>query len=393
MSENMRIAYTSENKIYLLENGNKTEIPCGRIIKYKEALDSIRRRTEWKTTGSGAQFMGMAENGAPDEENITARISGLSFDGERLIYAVRLDGSAALYQRSTDRKDMNEGLILSGNSFTFGAVDSLEGKLAVSMGSSVNDLHIAVMEPPSSDYTELTDGDTVEEDPWLSRYEKGRIYFSTAGNARNEYGAVGAVSPRSGAYIDPEGGELCEFLSDPKTDYLKIKDDKFGNIYYIRRPYEEQTEGGGVTVGDVLLFPVRILKALFGWLSFMSTIWGGEPLKKGDTGLPGGVKGRNRSQRDIIIDGNIIKAEQLAKEAQLKDDDPAGLMPLSRELVKREADGRETVLKKGVLDYTVCGDGRLIISNGRHITLLDGDKETHLARAQLAMNITEVSGE
>ena len=150
MSENMRIAYTSENKIYLLENGNKTEIPCGRIIKYKEALDSIRRRTEWKTTGSGAQFMGMAENGAPDEENITARISGLSFDGERLIYAVRLDGSAALYQRSTDRKDMNEGLILSGNSFTFGAVDSLEGKLAVSMGSSVNDLHIAVMEPPSS---------------------------------------------------------------------------------------------------------------------------------------------------------------------------------------------------------------------------------------------------
>ena len=49
----MNIIYTSENKIYSFENSNKTEIPCGRVIKYKETLDSIRRRSEWKTTGSG----------------------------------------------------------------------------------------------------------------------------------------------------------------------------------------------------------------------------------------------------------------------------------------------------------------------------------------------------
>ena len=39
----MNIIYTSENKIYSFENSNKTEIPCGRVIKYKETLDSIRR--------------------------------------------------------------------------------------------------------------------------------------------------------------------------------------------------------------------------------------------------------------------------------------------------------------------------------------------------------------
>ena len=56
----MNIIYTSENKIYSFENSNKTEIPCGRVIKYKETLDSIRRRSEWKTTGSGAMFTGTA---------------------------------------------------------------------------------------------------------------------------------------------------------------------------------------------------------------------------------------------------------------------------------------------------------------------------------------------
>ena len=34
----MKITYTSENKIYRIDGGNKTEIPCGRIIKYKETL-------------------------------------------------------------------------------------------------------------------------------------------------------------------------------------------------------------------------------------------------------------------------------------------------------------------------------------------------------------------
>lgn len=393
-SENINIAYTSENKIYKLENGNKTEIPCGRIQKYKEAIESIRRRSEWKTTGKGAQFTGAANAASlPDEENIAARICGLGTNGEKLIYGVGLDESCSLYQRSFDRTDMNEGLILSGNDIFFGAFDCLDGKMAVSLGHSRGELHIAIMEPPASYYNELTDGDTVEENPWWSRSLKNRIYFSTAGNARNEYGAIGAVSPRSGAYIDTDTNEMVEFLSDPKTDHLKIKDDKYGNVYYIRRPYDDgSSKGSGISIGDVLFFPFRIIKALFGWLNFMSVIWGGEPLKKGDTGLPGFARSKNRSARDIIVDGNVINAERLAKEAELKDSDMSGLMPLSRELVKREADGTEKVIKKGVLDYTVCADGRLLVSNGRHIVLIDGDKETHVAKAYLAMNLTEIGG-
>lgn len=397
-SEKINIAYTSENKIYKLENGSKTEIPCGRILKYKEAIESIRRRSEWKTTGKGAQFTGAASAAAslPDENNIAAKICGISSNGEKLIYGVALDESCALYQRSFDRTDMNEGLILSGNDIFFGAFDCLDGKMAVSLGHSRGERHIAVMEPPSSNYDELTDGDTCEDSPYWSRSVKNRIYFSTAGNARNEYGAIGAVSPRSGAYIDIDSLEMTEFLSDPKTDHLKIKDDKYGNIYYIRRPYEgDKSESEGIKISDIFLFPVRILKALFGWLNFMSMIWGGESLKKGDTGLPGFARSKERSAKDIIVDGNIINAERLAKEAQLKDSDMSGLMPLSRELVKREADGTETVLKKGVLDYAVCSDGRLLISNGRHITLMDmsdGNKETHVAKAYLAMNLTEIGG-
>lgn len=381
----MKLVYTSENKIYRIDGGNKSEIPCGRINKYKETLESIRRRTEWKTTGTGAQFTGAARaNGA--EPVISARITGLCENKGELIYGVGLDESCSLYRRSFDRTDENEGLILSGNELYFGAFDCYEGKMAVSLGSNPRELHIAVMEPPASAYDELTDGDSVEENPYWSRCHKNRIYFSSAGNGRNEYGAVAAVSPRSGAYIDVDRGEMEEFLSDPKSDFLRIKDDSFGNIFYIRQPYGGEQEKEGFKFTDILLFPYRVLKGFFGWLNFVCTMWGGESLKSGSDGLPSYTKAKQRSERDIIIEGNVINAEKLAKEEDAKEDG-GSIMPLSRVLVKREADGNETVIKKGVLDYALCPDGKIIVSDGRKLILLDGEKETVITKARLAMNI------
>lgn len=123
----MKLTYTSENKIYRIDGGNKSEIPCGRIDKYKETLESIRRRTEWKTTGTGAMFTGAARE-STGEPVISARITGLCENKGELIYGVKLDESSSLYHRSFDRSDMNEGLILSGNDLCFGAFDCLEGK-------------------------------------------------------------------------------------------------------------------------------------------------------------------------------------------------------------------------------------------------------------------------
>ncbi len=380
----MRITYTSDNKIYSFDGANKTEIPCGRVDKYKETLESIRRRTEWKTSGTGAQFTGMARDNS-GEPVINARITGLCENKGELIYGVRLDESCSLYRRSFDRTDENEGLILSANELSFGAFDCYKGKMAVSLGSNSSELHIAVMEPPASAYEELTDGDCSEENPYWSRYHKNRIYFSTAGNGRNEYGAVAAVSPRCGAYIDTDKGSMEEFLSAPDTDFLRIKDDSFGNVYYIRQPYGGEQKKEGMKISDIFFFPFRLIKGFFGWLNFMCTIWGGEPLKSGSDGLPSPLKAKQRSQRDIIIDGNILNAERLAKEEDGKEDEP--LLPKSRVLIKREPDGNETVLKKGVLDYAVTEKGKVIISDGRRLIMLDGEKETVITKASLAMNI------
>ena len=380
----MKIIYSSESRIYCIENGNKTEIPCERTEKYRQTVDSIRRRNEWKSSGKGAAFTGSARS-FEDSSEVRVDLTGVCAYNDRIIYSLKLDESSCIYHRTADRATGNEGLIISSNELYFGRSDFYDGKLAVSLGGSPSERHICVLEPPSSVYEEYTDGDTQELDPYFSRYHKDRIYFSACGNARNEYGAVTAISNRVGAYLDMDSRTMTELLTDEKYDHISLKDDANGNLYYIRQPYSPGTEKSDFSVKDIFLFPVRLIKALGGWLNFMSVIWGGESLNGKDPSNMLNERTKKRSERDLIIDGNIIKAEKLAKK---NENDEDGLMPHERVLIKREADGEETTVAKGVLDYALTEGGGIIYSDGRYINILSSDGSKEKIKAYLARNIT-----
>ena len=63
----------SENKILKIENDTIKELPSQKIIKYRESLKEIQKRSEWKTSGQGAMFTGTAKN-AIDYDNYNRRI-------------------------------------------------------------------------------------------------------------------------------------------------------------------------------------------------------------------------------------------------------------------------------------------------------------------------------
>ena len=382
----MKIIYTSENKIFCLDAETKavTEIPCGKIIKYRDTVRSIQQRKEWKSSGSGAAFMGMTADSI-DPELLPARITGLGICGEELVYAVNSEDVGSIYHRSFDPADDTEGLVRASNDFIFGSFDIKDGKLAVSMGANASFLHISVMDMQGH-FDEYTDGDTTEENPCWSQTRNG-IYFSAAGHARDQYGSVSATSPRAISFLDLNAKSITEIVSDEKYDFLHPREDKQGNLYFIRQPYGGEKPEGGITLKDVIMFPYRIIKGLFGFLNFFTTIFGGESLKGGDSA--DGTKAKNRSQKDIIIEGNIINAEKLNKINSASDDSSSGIMPLSRVLVKRSPDGSEEVLRKGVLDFNLTDSGEVIFSNGKHIYKIDeSGGETHIAKAALAVNIS-----
>ena len=381
------IAFISDNKIFRT-NGSKTEeLSCGRLDSYKSAVADIRRRNEWKTTGTGAKFMGQNRFAEEDVSALFCEITGLACCGGKIVYGIRLDESGGIYIRSADRTDTDEILVVSGKDIFPGRMSCDGNTLYVSCGENTAEKHISVYDNiPSSRCRELTDGDTIEESPVM---QDGKIYFSTAGYARDEFGSIAAVQNKSIVCLDTASGTMNELISDEKYDFLCPIPDGEGGMFFIRQPAGGEKAESGNIVLDVLLFPVRLIKALFGFLNVFSILFGGESLRSDKKAMNEIAK--QKSQKELLIDGNFVNAEKNLRAEQNSGEKYPGIMPPSRVLMHTDADGNETVIKKGVLDYTVMSDGTLAVSNGSHIIFMDKDGGTISAvKAAKAVAVTAI---
>ena len=96
----MTVYCTSDNKMYKVnDNGKVTELISKRAETYRQNVSEIRKRNEWKQSGSGAAFTGTLR--MPDENSESAAyICGLanSPDG-RIIYSINLGEVGGLYYK------------------------------------------------------------------------------------------------------------------------------------------------------------------------------------------------------------------------------------------------------------------------------------------------------
>ncbi len=385
----MKLLYLTQDGIQLAENGKSVPLPSYRVQQYKATIEQIQQDKAWKTTGKGAQFMGVYQDPSAAEASVS--YCGLALYGEEFLYTLQLDASGGLYKRSFSEKAEMEGHIVSGNDVRLGAIASHGNDVAACMRYPDGRSHIGLYRLPASYCTEITDGDSCESHPNWS--PDGRtLYFSTAGIARQN-GRVAAFSPRSVMAYSVNSERMETILENEQFDYLAPKEDAQGNLWYIRQPYKQSEEDDRNSLGgvlkDVLLFPVRIVKGIFGFLNAFTTLFGGEPLRSG--GKKTDVKSKQKSDKELFFEGNLIKAEKNRKENARSGEEFPGILPRSRVLVKRLSDGTEEVIAKGVLDYTLCKDGSAVYSNGSHILHKTGsEKPAELAKAKLAVHLQVV---
>jgi hypothetical protein len=127
---------------------------------------------------------------------------------------------------------------------------------------------------------------------------------------------------------------------------------------------------------DVVLFPFRLLYAIFQFLSFFSSAFTGKKLTSA-----GGPKGNEMDLKQMMIWGNLVHAQQ-AGNAEAEG---ADLVPKSWELCCRAANGETKTLAGGVLAYDLADDGSVLYTNGNAIFLLrpDGRKERILSERMI----------
>ncbi len=383
----MNYLYISDDKLFMFNGKKSVELSSERVTKYRESVKSIQEKKKWKNSGTGAKFTGAYVDENFESENIKPSYGNISILNDGFLYSVSIGEISGLYIKSTDTEETSEQHIYTSNNFRFFEMDVKDSKCAVSIGS-MEQSNLAVFEIPSGSYTELTDGDTCEIHPSFSQ-GRNKIYFSSSGNARNEYGAIAAKSPYSAAVYDLNKNTIDYIFESDEYDYVHVKDDMDGNVYFIKRPYT-QNHSNGFSILDILFFPFRIIKAIFGFLNVFSIIFGGESLnsKKNPSS---NVKSKQMSEKDIIIDGNRINAENIYKGNQKKSEKYPGIIPHSWELIKVSDNGEQICIKKGVMDYTLCENGDIIYSNGRSfIRMQPNGNEVHICDCYLGKSIVEI---
>jgi hypothetical protein len=368
----MKIAYLAQGKLHLYTPDGAVRTIESRFGKeVRDRAVQLHQRNAWKTQGTGAQFMrggllwGTREH---DPAAIRIAITGLSWGSnpDELLYALETDAIAGVFAVCNEGREERRLFHTSDYNVRHLCAQPGGELIACTLNHDGGTANIAVMRADGGDFTELTEGDSIDLAPaWIPGSPR-EIVFQSAGVARDQNGRYSGNGPFAIHKLDLDSGEMSVIAEDTKHDLLSPRFDTRGSLYYIRRPYKDPVERFGVRrfLLDILLFPFRLVYAVFQFLNFFTVRYTGKPLSNS-----GPAAQREMDIKRMMIWGNMIDAEKAAREG--KGEDAPSLVPKNWELVKQNGDGDSEVLAKGVLAFDLCEGGALVYSNGSAIFRLE----------------------
>jgi hypothetical protein len=381
--------YIADGKLFLFDENGERELPSVMLDSYLRRVRESAERTAWKRSGEGAMFTQAYDPGADPSARVAAvRASILCARAHRsrILYALSIDDTCGIYiKASPDARE--EGIAISSGTTAYREFDVLDDRMAVA-AAFAGECHIGVLQSGSSQLRTLTEGRSFDSEPAWSHAHKDQIYFCSAGLAvsgdapetnpmdhatmlQRMYAGAASTErgPSSICLLDIEKGTVEEIVADDHFDMVHPQSTADGALYYVRKPRQTAKQANGSCLMDLLLMPVRLLRALFGFFNLFSVKYGGKTLSSGDR--------RYRDETSLRIDGNFINAEKELQENRAKGEKNPGIIPRSWELRRRAADGTDTLVRRGVVAYRVEEDGSVLFSNGSGIFRLapDGKEE------------------
>jgi hypothetical protein len=388
----LRFAYLSQGKLFL-KSGDAPELlyesPFARGIR--DRAMELHRRHSWKSGGgSGDRMIPRAAlwgANAGDPSLVRIDFNSIAPQGVTpgFIYSIisrEISGVLALQEESGSELRL---LHTADYRVTHVASQPDTGRIAMSM-QHPGGASLAVMEPDGRSLLEITQGESYDESPAWVPGSQNKLVFQSAGVAHNEAGHIVGMAPYSIQTLALDDSQLATLLESPEHDYLAPRLSRNDTLYFIRRPYKMNRQPRNLLRGleDILLFPYRLLYAIFQFLNFFSARYTGRPLSQS-----GPLLQKQADQRQMILWGNVVEAQKgIAGDPK----DGPSLVPASWELCRKLPGHDIEVLAKSVLSFDLDCDGGVLYSNGSTIFHLTSNGEkTKLHKAAFIEKVVALS--
>ncbi|MDM5175815.1 hypothetical protein PO883_01150 [Massilia sp. DJPM01] len=364
------VAYISNGKLfYQPDGGALRQLHSPYIQEIEDRLARSNERNSWKKNtsfevgayGQMKQF-GDAANGirytSAQFDQHQAILYFLSDAGIGGLFSLNLETGVEtriVHRQHLDLSDLN--------------LNRDTGILVCTSSSKDSITNIATLDVQGNKLRELTGGDTADSAPaWC---DEDTIVYQSAGLARDGQGMIVALGHSTIQKLDLRSGKLDTVLDEANTDFLHPRVTSTGELLFIRRPYEVPQYSSGNILLDTLLFPFRLLRAVFHYLNFFSIMYSRKPL----TGASGPAA--QADVKAIILKGKRIDAEKALRSENMVAGVPS-LVPASWQLVQRNRSGDDRVLASNVASYDITPAGQILYSNGRGVFLLGDDGRSTL---------------
>lgn len=360
-------AFLSNGNIFVREHGGEVRQLHSDYVQ--EALDRRERSRErhaWKKgTSFGISAGGGMRDLQPTERPIVATAATYNGAGD-LLYFLEDASIGGLFRREAESG--KELRLLSRQNLRLSdlTVAPDGARMAASSLHDDGTANIVLLAPDGSNLRHVTGGDTIDRAPAWIPGNPDRLLFQSTGLARNEQGLVAAHGHCTILKLDMTSGSVTPIVDDPRFDYLRPRVDPAGNLLYIRRPYEAPRYSTGNLLTDALLFPFRLLRAVFHYLNFFSLMYSRKPL----TSASGPAV--QADMKNILLQGRRVDAEKALNSASHVQGVPS-LVPDSWQLVRRSPTGDETRVATNVASYDLGSDGTIFFSNGQGVFVVEAD--------------------
>jgi len=375
-----RLAFVSNGQLFDREAGGEPVALDSPFVK--EQLERRVRATQRHGWKEGTAFNIAAGGGRRGFDAPDAPINVTSAAYEpcgSLLYFLKDSAIGGLFRREAATGRELRLMLKPGLHLSHLAVSADGMKVAAAAHQKGGTANIVIFDNEGNGLREVTGGDTEDSAPAWIPGVPGRLLFQSSGFARNEQGYIVAQGPASIQTLDMESGSVSPIVDDERFDHVRPRVSPDGHLYFIRRPYELPSYGAHNMFLDSLLFPFRLLRAVFHYLNFFSLMYTRKPLTSAS-----GPK-VEADWKNILVQGKRIDAEKALRESRPVHGVPS-LVPADWQLVKRSPQGQEQVLATSVASYDIGPDGAIVYTNGRGVFAIEPDGATRLALTAAVVN-------